>query len=65
MAADKAKLLQSLRIARTDAVQTPARRRRAPLLVAVAVALVAAVSLLGLFAAPFAVDRHDGGVGAT
>jgi len=65
MAADKAKLLQSLQIERPDGAQTPARRRRAPLLVAVAVTLVAAVGLLGLFAAPFAVDQHPESVAAT
>jgi HlyD family secretion protein len=65
MAADKAKLLQSLRIERSDADPRPARRRRLPVLVAAVLSVAAVVGLLGLFAFPFSVDRQEGRVAAT
>jgi RND family efflux transporter MFP subunit len=52
MSTDKAQLLQSLRIERSDAVPKPAPRRRLPVRIAVGVALVAVIGSLGLFALP-------------
>jgi HlyD family secretion protein len=65
MAADKAKLLQSLRIERSDGVPKPAPRRRLPVWIAAVIALVAVVGLLGLFAFPFSVYRQEARVSAT
>jgi RND family efflux transporter MFP subunit len=60
MSADKAELLQSLRIARPDAVPKPAPRRRWPVRIAVVVALVAVIGPLGLFVLPSSVYRQFG-----
>jgi RND family efflux transporter MFP subunit len=58
MSADKAELLQSLRIERPDAVPKPTPRRRWPVRIAVVVALVAVVAPLGLFVLPSSVYRQ-------
>jgi RND family efflux transporter MFP subunit len=58
MSADKAELLQSLRIERPDAVPKPTPRRRWPVRIAVVVALVAVVAPLGLFVMPSSVYRQ-------
>ena len=58
MSADKAELLQSLRIERPDAVPKPAPRRRLPVWIAVVVALVAVVAPLALFVLPSSVYRQ-------
>jgi HlyD family secretion protein len=52
MSADKAELLQSLRIDRPDVVPTPAPRRRWPVRIAVVLVLVAVIGSLGLFTLP-------------
>jgi RND family efflux transporter MFP subunit len=65
MAADKTRLLQSLRIERSDAVSKSAPRGRLLLLVAAAVGLVAVIGLYGFFAFPLSVDRQDGQATAT
>jgi HlyD family secretion protein len=57
MAEDKAELLQSLRIERSDAIPKPAPRRRLRVWIAVLVALVAVVGPLGFFAFPPSVYR--------
>jgi RND family efflux transporter MFP subunit len=58
MSADKAELLQSLRIERPDAVAKPAPRRRLPVWIAIVVALVAVVAPLALFVLPSSVYRQ-------
>jgi hypothetical protein len=58
MSAEKAELLQSLRIVRPDAVPKPAPRRRLLVWIAVVVALVAVIGPLGLFAVPSSVYRQ-------
>ena len=58
MSAEKAELLQSLRIVRTDAVPKPAPRRRLLAWIAVVVVLVAVIGPLGLFALPSSVYRQ-------
>ena len=57
MAEDKAELLQSLRIERSDAIPKPTPRRRLRVWIAVLVALVAVVGPLGFFAFPPSVYR--------
>lgn len=58
MSAEKAELLQSLRIVRSDAVPQPAPRRRLRVWTVVVVALVAVIGPLGLFALPSSVNRQ-------
>ena len=58
MSAEKAELLQSLRIVRPDAVPKPAPRRRLLVWIAVVVVLVAVIGPLGLFALPSSVYRQ-------
>jgi RND family efflux transporter MFP subunit len=58
MSADKAELLQSLRIERSDAVAKPAPRRRLLVWTAVVVALVAVAAPLALFVLPSSVYRQ-------
>ena len=58
MSAEKAELLQSLRIVRSDAVPKPAPRRRLLVWIAVVVVLVAVIGPLGLFALPSSVYRQ-------
>jgi RND family efflux transporter MFP subunit len=58
MSAEKAELLQSLRIVRSDAVPKPAPRRRLLVWIAVVVVLIAVIGPLGLFALPSSVYRQ-------
>ena len=58
MSAEKAELLQSLRIVRSDAIPKPAPRRRLLVWIAVVVVLVAVIGPLGLFALPSSVYRQ-------
>jgi HlyD family secretion protein len=58
MSAEKAELLQSLRIVRSDAIPKPAPRRRLLVWIAVLVVLVAVIGPLGLFALPSSVYRQ-------
>jgi RND family efflux transporter MFP subunit len=58
MAEDKAKLLQSLRIERPDAISKPAPRRRWPVWVAGVVAPVAVIGAVGLVVPPSSVYRQ-------
>jgi RND family efflux transporter MFP subunit len=58
MSADKAELLQSLRIERPDAVPKPTPRRRWPVRIAVVVVLVAVIGSLGRFVLPSSVYRQ-------
>jgi HlyD family secretion protein len=65
MPSDKAKLLQSLRIERSDLGPAPARRRRRPLLIGAAAVFGCVVALAGFYELPLPVDRREDRVAAT
>jgi len=65
MPANKAELLQSLRIERSDVGQARARRGRRPLFIGAVAVFGGVIGLAGFYELPLAVDRRDDRVAAT